>query len=401
MNTLELRKLKNNIWKNYLGAFLGGVGYFYNGIEILYYRHFDLGFPQIAWLFSLISLILLIFEIPSGAFGDLYGKKKALLIAMILNTTSSIIISATSNFWTFAIGFILWGMGAAFHSGSGAALFYDTLQKLKREKEYVKHMGRIDGIFVSLDLVSGFVGPLLFALFVRIPYFVSILGYFLSFIVYLTFYEPSRTIPIKRKGFWQTSYEQMKQSMKTAYHSRSFLYITIFTTIFLLTIAAMNNIILQPYWKEELGFPLELIAVLTFFHTPIQVSFVFFSNKLERKLGDFNSLIFIILLEIISIIGTIFYFNVIILGIFMGVGMGAGSYAYVIKDKYILHHSPEDQRATLLSANSMFNSLTIFLMLPIIGEIIEKTSLTFGLFIILLIYVCLGIIVISFKKKFE
>ncbi|MHA1986623.1 MAG: MFS transporter [Promethearchaeota archaeon] len=401
MNTLELRKLKNNIWKNYLGAFSGGIGYFYNGIEILYYRHFDLDFLQIAWLFSLVSLILLLFEIPSGAFGDLYGKKKALLIAMILNTISSIIISSTSNFWTFAIGFILWGLGAAFHSGSGAALFYETLQKLKREKEYVKHMGRIDGIFVSLDLVSGFVGPLLFALFIRIPYFVSIIGYFLSFIIYLTFYEPSRTIPLNRKGLWRTSYEQMKKSMKTAYHNWNFLYITLFTMILFLTVAAMNNIILQPYWKEELGFSLEIIAALSLILTPIQVSFVFFANKLERKLGDFKSLIFIVILGIISLIGTIFYFNIIILGIFMGIGMGAASYAYVIKDKYILHHSPEDQRATLLSANSMVNSLTTFLILPIIGIIIDITSLTTGLFIILLIYVCLGIIVISFKKKFE
>ncbi|MHA2036951.1 MAG: MFS transporter [Promethearchaeota archaeon] len=401
MSTSELRKLKNNVWKNYFGAFTGGIGYFYNGIEILYYRHFELSFQQIGWLFSLVSLVLLIFEIPSGAFGDLYGKKKALIIAMILNTTSSIIISTNSDFGIFAIGFILWGMGAAFHSGSGAALFYDTLQKLQREKEYVKHMGRIDAIFVSLDIISGFVGPLLFVLFVRVPYYISIIGYFSSFIVYLTFYEARETISIKKSGFWQMSLQQMKKSMITAYRNRNFRYITLFTTIFLLTVAAMNNIILQPYWREELGFSLELIALLSLIHSPIQVSFVFFSNKFEKRLGDYNSLIFIIIISIISIIGTIFYFNVIVLGIFMGVGMGVGSYAYVIKDKYILHHSPEDQRATILSANSMFNSLTIFIFLPIIGVIIDMTSLTIGLLIILSLYVLLGVIVISFKKKFK
>jgi branched-subunit amino acid ABC-type transport system permease component len=66
----EIRKLKANIWKSYLGAFLLGIGYFYNGIEILYYRHFELDFQQIGWLFSFTALILFIFEIPSGAFGD-------------------------------------------------------------------------------------------------------------------------------------------------------------------------------------------------------------------------------------------------------------------------------------------------------------------------------------------
>ena len=96
----------------------------------------------------------------------------------------------------------------------------------------------------------------------------------------------------------------------------------------------MNNIILQPYWREELGFSLMLIATLSLIITPIQVSFVFFSNRLENKLGDFKSLIFITLISIISIVGTILYFNVIIFGIFMGIGMGVASYAYVIKDNF-------------------------------------------------------------------
>ncbi|MHA2399583.1 MAG: MFS transporter [Promethearchaeota archaeon] len=401
MLTSEIRKLRNNIWKNYIGAFLGGIGYFYNGIEILYYRHFELSFQQIGWLFGLISLVMLIFEVPSGAFGDLYGKKKALLIGSCSLVLSSLIIATTSTFWAFTMGFILWGIGGAFYSGSGAALFFDTLQGLKREKEYVKHMGRIDALFISLDIISGFVGPFLFAVFVRIPYYISIIGYSSSLVIFLFFYEPSRTIPLNKKGLWKTSYEQMKKSMKTAYHSQSFWYITTFTIIFFLTVAVMNNIILQPFWREQLGFPLELIAVLSVILVPIQAFFVFFSNKLEQKLGDFKSLILIIILGIISILGSIFYINMIIMGILVGIGMGAASYAYVIKDKYILHHAPEDQRATLLSANNMFNSLAVFLILPIFGTVIDLTSLITGLFIILIVYIFLGIIIIGHRKKID
>ncbi|MFW9784176.1 MAG: MFS transporter [Candidatus Heimdallarchaeota archaeon] len=256
MNTTEFQKLRNNIWKNYIGAFLGGIGYFYNTIEILYYRHFALSFQQIGWLFGLSSLILLIFEIPSGAFGDLYGKKKTLIISAILLASSSLIISITSSFWTFAIGFILWGLAAAFNSGSGAALFYDSLQSLHREKEYVKHMGRIDAIFISLDILSGFAGPLLFIIFVRIPYFISIIGNLLLLVVYLNLYDPRETVPLKGMGFWQLSSEQMKKSMRTAIHNQSFRIITIFTVIFFTLEAILNNIVNQPFMREELGFSL-------------------------------------------------------------------------------------------------------------------------------------------------
>ncbi|MFW9784175.1 MAG: hypothetical protein ACFFFB_17980, partial [Candidatus Heimdallarchaeota archaeon] len=139
--------------------------------------------------------------------------------------------------------------------------------------------------------------------------------------------------------------------------------------------------------------------MLSLIHNPFQVSIVLFSGKLERKLGSFNSLILIIVLSSGLIVGMIFYFNPILLGVLWGIAGGAWSYAYVIKDKFILHHVPEDQRATLLSANSMFNSFTKLLILPIFGLLLDLTSFLIGLFAILVAYMCLGVIISLFKKK--
>ena len=68
------KNLSGNFWKFYLAAILGGFAFFYNAIDTLYYRHFELSFGQIGLLISASLLTALVLEVPTGVFADLYGK---------------------------------------------------------------------------------------------------------------------------------------------------------------------------------------------------------------------------------------------------------------------------------------------------------------------------------------
>ena len=128
-----------NIWKFYVASFLGGFAVFYNGVDTLYYRHFDLSFEQIGFLVSASLAAILLFEIPTGAFADIYGKKTSILIGSFLTFMGLGFLAFGSAFVSFAVGFILMRIGRAFRSGAENALLYDWLSSVEQQHEYIRH----------------------------------------------------------------------------------------------------------------------------------------------------------------------------------------------------------------------------------------------------------------------
>lgn len=118
---------RSNVWKFYLVATLSGFAFFYNGIETLYYRHFNLTFEQIGFLISASLIAKLLLDIPTGSFADIYGKKKSIIVASILGLIGLAFLSFGSNFNTFVLGFIFMGFAGAFSTGAASALLYDSL----------------------------------------------------------------------------------------------------------------------------------------------------------------------------------------------------------------------------------------------------------------------------------
>src|SRR5258708_33876081 len=112
---------RSNVRKFYIASVLGGFAIFYNGVETLYYRHFHLSFGQIGFLVSASLIATLTFEIPTGAFADVYGKKKSMLIASLITLVGLGFLAFGGSLGLFAAGFILVGVGRAFYSGAGYA----------------------------------------------------------------------------------------------------------------------------------------------------------------------------------------------------------------------------------------------------------------------------------------
>src|SRR5574341_1425216 len=75
--------MQSNIWKFYAASILGGLAFFYNTVDTLYYRHFGLSFAQIGALIAATLLLAVVMEVPSGAFADLYGKRRALIVSLV------------------------------------------------------------------------------------------------------------------------------------------------------------------------------------------------------------------------------------------------------------------------------------------------------------------------------
>lgn len=130
------------------------------------------------------------FEIPSGYISDRLGKKKVFYIAQAARILALLIIAIPQTIPSYYVGILLFGMSMAFISGSDKALLHDTLVDLKREKEYKKIAGRMDGLAIVGMMLSGFMAIAIAKLGYPNSYLLSIVSPILVTGIIWLMYEP-------------------------------------------------------------------------------------------------------------------------------------------------------------------------------------------------------------------
>ena len=138
MNEDTKSKYKGNIFKINVLYVIAGFTLFFIPIAIFYYQYYGLSYFDIGLTAGIGLLATLLCEIPTGAFADLYGRKKSVSMGLFLYLMGILILTFSSTLFYFIISSIVFGIGQAFLSGAWDALMFDSLKAIKREKEYLK-----------------------------------------------------------------------------------------------------------------------------------------------------------------------------------------------------------------------------------------------------------------------
>ncbi|MFF7165632.1 MFS transporter [Streptomyces sp. NPDC008086] len=114
---------------------------------------------EISSLFALWSVTGVLLEVPSGAWADTVSRRRLLWIGPLLTAVGFALWVMAPAYWTFAVGFVLWGAGGALGSGALEALVYDELDRLGAADRYARVMGRgraarLVGTMVSVGLAG-------------------------------------------------------------------------------------------------------------------------------------------------------------------------------------------------------------------------------------------------------
>jgi len=389
-------KHKANIWKFYLASILGGFTYFYNGIETLYYRHFNLSFEQISILISSMLIATLLLEIPSGAFADLYGRKKSLIISAFAGVIALGFLTFGSTFIIFAAGFIFLGISRAFSSGAGSALLYDSLTSLKKGDDFIKHKSRLSASFTAIDLISGTLGFLIFAIDVRIPYYISFFAMVLVLIIQFSMFESF--IPIQRTtSLISHNLVQMKKGLLLTLKSFPIIWLTLFSFIFFVSCRFFSDVISTPFLQEVKQFSIFELSILFLITNSIQTIFVFNAHYFEKKLGTIKSITISILVIPVTYFAMIYSNSYIFTGIVVGIYYALISFTEILSESYINNLVESENRATVLSASSMLISTLGLIILPILGSKTDANGLTSGMYLTAFLTLLGGMFLLAIK----
>lgn len=152
----------NNIYKVGLIHFFSTL-YFYLPVLTIYYQRRGLNFLQINSLWGIITATIFLAEIPTGVIADKIGRKKSIVIALVLQLVGEIAFIFAQSYLHFILISIIAGLGFAFQSGCIQALVYDSLKESGKEKDMAKASGLTGAFYQSGHILGAIFSSLIVA----------------------------------------------------------------------------------------------------------------------------------------------------------------------------------------------------------------------------------------------
>ena len=113
-------------------------------------------------MFFMLGIFL--FEVPTGAFADNFGRKKSIVLGCLLLAVSFMVYFVGNHFWTFVLSELIGALGATFLSGALEAWVVDSLAyhdyggdlaNVFRQEAYFKGFS-----IIGASLIGGYLGEI-------------------------------------------------------------------------------------------------------------------------------------------------------------------------------------------------------------------------------------------------
>lgn len=140
-------------------------------IVVLFYKSNGMSMQDIFTLKAIYSFTLMFFEIPTGYFADLVGRKKSILVGSVLGTAGYLIYSVSNGFNQFVIAEVALGISLSLVSGADSAMLFDTLRAGGKTSKYTRLEGKITSSGNFAEAIAGIIGGLLAVISLRTPFF--------------------------------------------------------------------------------------------------------------------------------------------------------------------------------------------------------------------------------------
>ena len=350
-------------------------------IITLYYLARDLTYAHILSLQAISAVTIVALEVPTGAVADLLGRKKSILLGAATMAFSIFLYGMGRSFFIFACAEFLFAVGASFKSGADTALLYDSLKRTNQESTFKDVISRGSYYALLAQVPGSIISSILFEWSIALPLFISAAFVGISFLIAWQFEE----IEVYEKEERPAYFHQIAKSAKTLATHPKIRSIVFFCMIYLLFSRA-GFWMIQPYLKT-VNFPIRYFGLLFAGFNLVAA----FSSRLTPKYLIASkgwSLIGLMGILLVSFLGLWQLQNWIGIA-FLSLQQIARGFYRPTTQKYINKHIPSQERATVLSLQSMLQNLTVALVFPMIGALMDRTDIfTMHLYLLVSLLAC-------------
>ncbi len=360
----------NILWKIYLGYFIKSILFLVPAFALIYFINLGFSLTQIGFLFAAEQIAMILFEIPTGAIADKFGRKFSVLIGLLLETLILFTLFFFTSYYALLILFFVLGIVYTLSSGSEESWIYDLIKK--KNKKIIYSYYSKEQIFKTTGLVlGGILGAIFVANFglrgIWIISGISSLLYLLILSSLEEIYTLKKEYKTPIKDIWVKSTNSLRYSFK---HPVLF---WIFLSGFFMIISAVfsESLAYVPYLKS-LGFP-EYAFGYFFSGISLVLAFSPLCTKLFKgKKKEISFLIWATFIGSVIIFLTYFAREYLLAIIIILVATFFYGIKYPIERPFMQKFIPTKNRATILSIQSMIYSLAGAIALPFGGFLIDK-----------------------------
>lgn len=362
-------------------------------ILVLFLLAKGLNFTEIMLLQSIAAVSVVIFEVPTGAIADKFGRKFSMGLGSLLWASSLLIYVVGTNFFIFAIAEIIFSLGATLKSGADTAIIYDSLKLMKRERDFQEVEGHARSLSLYAQAIGSVIAGFIYSININLPMLVSILFMLVTFITTLRFSEPP--IEEKKDNCTIGYFKQIYESGSYVLNHEKIKAILFFLMVFFIFYRA-GFWYFQPYMKA-VNIPVEWFGAI-FFIFNITAAIVSKKSHKIMEITKPRTLSFMALLIITS------FFILGITKVWIGVfaillqQAARGLYRPVTR-KYLNKHIPSNKRATILSFQSLVTSLAVAITSPFIGMLMDSTDVYVSHIVLAIAMLILTFISVIYMNK--
>ncbi|WP_036482227.1 MFS transporter [Myxosarcina sp. GI1] len=334
--------LKSNLVKLYV---LNGLAFAWFPIPtiVLFYQSHGLNIEQTLLLKTILSISILVLEVPSGYIADIFGRKACLVAGSGVWIVGWLIYGFCNSFYWFALAEVLAGVAGSLISGADTAIAYDSLVELKRENFYPAFAGRLVAVAGVSEAVSGIIGAAIAETNLAYPFFLQTACLIIYFFLAITLVEPERHDSIDEPKI------ALKQIILETLERPPLRWLILLSATF--STASFLMVWLSQAYLEQINLPVRAFGIVwAVFHLLMSLASVF-ADRVERVLGIKRALLGLVLLLASSylLLATAYtYWGILfIVVVYMVRGMVSPLILNVINRQTV-----SSVRATVLSLNS-------------------------------------------------
>ncbi len=355
-----MSRIEHNIPKLYLMVILRWM-LLIMPIVVLFFYDNGLTQTEVMILQSIFSIGIIVFEIPSGYFSDVLGRRRTLIIGSFISSVGLLVYALSYGFWGFLVAELTLGLGSSFISGTDSAMLYDSLIQIGHAGDYAKIEGRRTSAANFSETAAAILGGLLATVSLRFPFYIETAVMFLTIPLAMSLIEPERQTLDNSSG----SFRGILRIVRFALHEHAEVkWLILYSGLVGASTLTMVWFI-QPY-LQFVGLPIAWFGVVWAALNFSVGVFSMVAYKIEKRLGQSLTLSLLIPLSALAYLLSALTPTLWVIAVFFIFYFVRGLHGPMLKE-YVNRLITSDKRATVLSVKNMIGRLIFTLVGPVVG----------------------------------
>lgn len=388
---LLARTPANNIWKmNAVRAFYWM--HFFSSVLIPFYQDWGgISFGGILLINAWFMLWNFLLEVPTGTVADIFGRRASVALSFVVAAVGVVIYVSRPAFEVFLVAEVFLAAAMTLLSGADEALVYDSLKEIHGEDEAALEeraktaIPRLESYKLAGILVGALSGSLIakqYGLTMPMKAWLAPIG--LGFLVALTLHEPPRFAEEGERG----PYRKVLLDGVRYFVDHAVLRLL---ALDMVVVASLSFMIIWMYQPFLAAAGVDLAWYGTMHAAMVVGQILVLANvvRLERLLGSQKRLLLaaaVLAGTSFIVLGSTRFLPVVVLAIFTAASFGLSR--AVLFGAHFNRYIPSAKRATVLSAISMFRTIGIAVINPVVGFAADyslpRTAIGLGVVLIVL-----------------